>query len=313
MLQTVSRLLPELPLILMTAVATHLVMSFAQTLMHYKLGHHPIGGKFFRNHINFHHAHYSKDHLVSRTYLSDEGNNTPFFFIPVFLVGACTYLVLPVDLFVVQAVACAASFYAHVFFDKEYHVEGSRLQRFAWFKRKQELHFVHHRHANSNFAVIHFFWDRILGTYRRPDAGQTQANGTLRTGGPGRFPPFEADSSVLIFICESSQTYASRIRRICASPNTIMWSRLCLLKTFRPVKLSEFPAHLRRKLKDSSTDEVLGRRRRSFRLSPARQDRDPARAERRLEAHGKQHQGEAAGGKGAGEGATRDRAGQPTA
>ena len=180
MLQTVSRLLPELLLILMTAVATHLVMSFAQTLMHYKLGHHPIGGTFFRNHINFHHAHYCKDHLVSRTYLGDEGNNTPFFFIPVFLVGACTYLVLPVDLFVAQLVACAASFYAHVFFDKEYHVEGSRLQRFAWFRRKQELHFVHHRHANSNFAVIHFFWDRILGTYRRPDAGQTQANGTLR-------------------------------------------------------------------------------------------------------------------------------------
>ena len=65
--------------------------------------------------------------------------------------------------------ACAASFYAHVFFDKEYHVEGSRLQRFAWFRRKQELHFVHHRYANSNFAVIHFFWDRILGTYRMPD------------------------------------------------------------------------------------------------------------------------------------------------
>jgi len=154
----------------MTAVATHLIMSFAQTLMHYKLGHHPMGGKFFRNHINFHHTYYSKDHLVSQTYLGDEGNNTPFFFIPVFLVGACTCLLLPMDLFVVQVVACAASFYAHVFFDKEYHVEGSRLQRFAWFRRKQELHFVHHRHANSNFAVIHFFWDRILGTYRRPES-----------------------------------------------------------------------------------------------------------------------------------------------
>jgi len=179
MLQTVSRLLPELPLFFMTAVATHLVMSFAQMLMHYKLGHHPMGGKFFRNHINFHHTYYSKDHLVSRTYRGDEGNNTPFFFIPVFLVGACTYLVLPIDLFVVQVVACAASFYAHVFFDKEYHVEGSRLQRFAWFRRKQELHFVHHRHANCNFAVIHFFWDRILGTYRRPDA---------RFRGQKRFP-----------------------------------------------------------------------------------------------------------------------------
>ena len=132
------------------------------------------GRWFFRNHINYHHTYYSKDHLVSRTYLGDQGNNTPFFFIPVILAGACTYLVLPVDLFVVQLIACAASFYAHVFFDKEYHVEGSRLQRFAWFRRKQELHFVHHRHAGSNFAVIHFFWDRLLGTYRRPDAERTE-------------------------------------------------------------------------------------------------------------------------------------------
>src|SRR5712692_2391636 len=121
MLQTASRLLPELPLFLVTAVATHLVMSFAQTLMHYKLGNHPMGGKFFSNHINFNHTYYSKYHLVSQTYLGDEGNNTPFFFIPVFLVGAFTYFVLPVDLFVVQMVACAASFYAHVFFDQKYH------------------------------------------------------------------------------------------------------------------------------------------------------------------------------------------------
>jgi sterol desaturase/sphingolipid hydroxylase (fatty acid hydroxylase superfamily) len=169
MVPFVGRLLPELPLIILTAVATHLVMSLAQTLMHSKLGHHRMGGKFFRNHINFHHTYYSKDHLVSGRYLADEGNNTPFFFIPVFLVGACTYLVLPLDLFVAQIIACAASFYAHVFFDKEYHVDGSWLQRFAWFRHKQELHFVHHRHVNTNFAVIDFFWDKMLGTYRRPD------------------------------------------------------------------------------------------------------------------------------------------------
>ncbi len=170
MLQPISRLLPQISLIIVTGVGTHFVMSFAQTLMHYKLGHDPIGGKFFRNHINFHHAYYSKDHLVSRTYLGKEGNNTPFFFIPVFLVGGLAYFLMPSNLFVVLVIACAASFYAHVFFDKEYHVEGSRLQRFAWFRRKQELHFVHHRHANCNFAVIHFFWDRVLGTYRMPDA-----------------------------------------------------------------------------------------------------------------------------------------------
>ena len=50
----------ELPLIFLTAVATHLLMSFSQTLMHYRLGHRPLGGIFFRNHMyQFHHAHYS--------------------------------------------------------------------------------------------------------------------------------------------------------------------------------------------------------------------------------------------------------------
>lgn len=171
MFQTELRLLPKVPLILVTAVVTHLVMSFAQTVMHYKLGHHRMGGKFFLNHINFHHTYYSKDHLVSPTYLGEEGNNTPFFFIPVLLAGGCAYFLLPLNLFVVMVVAGAASFYVHVFFDKEYHVEGSRLQRFAWFRHHQELHFVHHRHANTNFGVVHFFWDKILGTYRGPDTG----------------------------------------------------------------------------------------------------------------------------------------------
>lgn len=170
MLHTVSPFVLKLSLFLATAVATHLAMSFGQTLLHYKVAHDPMGGKIYRNHLGFHHTHYSDDHLVSGTYLGDEGNTTPYFFIPVLLVGGCAYWYLPLNLFVVMVVAGAASFYAHVFFDKEYHSEISRLKRFAWFRRKQALHFVHHRHGNTNFAVIHFFWDRILGTYRRPDA-----------------------------------------------------------------------------------------------------------------------------------------------
>ena len=97
MLHTVSPLILKLSLFLMTAVATHLVMSFGQTLLHYKVAHHPIGGKLFRNHINFHHTHYADDHLVSRTYLGDEGNITPYFLIPVFLVGSAAYFLLPLS------------------------------------------------------------------------------------------------------------------------------------------------------------------------------------------------------------------------
>jgi hypothetical protein len=37
-------------------------------------------------------------------------------------------------------------------------------------RRKQQFHFIHHTHGNSNFAVIDNFRDRLLGTYRNPDA-----------------------------------------------------------------------------------------------------------------------------------------------
>ena len=38
----------ELALILLTAVVTHLLMSFSQTLMHYRLGHRRLGGGLSR-------------------------------------------------------------------------------------------------------------------------------------------------------------------------------------------------------------------------------------------------------------------------
>jgi sterol desaturase/sphingolipid hydroxylase (fatty acid hydroxylase superfamily) len=161
--------LSGLPLYVLTALCTHLVVSSGQTLFHYGLGHHRIGGIFYRNHLRFHHTHYAKGHLVSSTHRRNEGNNTPYLLIPTILVAGGMFLVLPVDLFLVVTAASAASFGAHVYLDKQYHAEGSRLVRLTWFRRKQQLHFVHHMHGNSNFAVIDFFWDRLLGTYRNPN------------------------------------------------------------------------------------------------------------------------------------------------
>ncbi len=161
--------LTRLALFALVMVGTHLVMSLVQTLMHYWLGHRRIGGILFRNHINFHHAYYARGHLTSPVGEAGEGNNTPYFLIPVALTGAGLFFLLPLDLFIAVTLGASASFYAHVYFDKAYHVEGAYLLRFAWFRRKQQLHFVHHLHANCNFAVIDFFWDRALGTFRKAD------------------------------------------------------------------------------------------------------------------------------------------------
>ena len=162
-------LLLEFSLVIVTAVGTHLVISFSQTAFHRWLGHRQLGGFLFRNHVNFHHGYYARGHLASSPSGEGDGNITHFFLVPMFLVGAGSFFALPFQLFLVVTLAAAASFYAHVFFDNEYHNDASRLTRFAWFRRKQQLHFVHHLHANSNFAVIDFFWDRLFGTYRKPD------------------------------------------------------------------------------------------------------------------------------------------------
>jgi len=158
----------EALLLILTVICTHLIMSFGQTLLHRWVGHRRLGGPLYRNHIKFHHKHYARGHLASATYLGNEGNTTPYFLVPTLLLGGVLFFVLPLPLFVTMALAASASFYAHALLDREYHVENSRLRRFTWFRRKQQLHFVHHLHADANFAVIDFVWDRLLGTYRRP-------------------------------------------------------------------------------------------------------------------------------------------------
>ena len=153
------------------AMIAHFLMSLGQTLFHRYLGHSRIGGRFFKNHIQFHHANYCGDHVVSTHYLDNGDNNTLFFLMPVAVIVSLSYLFLRLDFLLIQLAAMSLSFCGHYYIDSQYHVVGSWLGRFSWFSRKQQLHFIHHRHGNCNFAVIDFFWDRLLGTYRRVESG----------------------------------------------------------------------------------------------------------------------------------------------
>jgi hypothetical protein len=100
--------------------------------------------------------------------------------------------------------------------DKQYHIGGSPLLRFAWFRRKQQLHFVHHTHGNSNFALIDNFWDRLLGTYRSPDADDVESrhlNSRTRSPAPGG----QAGIS-------RSDTISCTLGRQRSGPSIDMWS-----------------------------------------------------------------------------------------
>ena len=154
-----------------TGTMAHVLMSLGQTLFHRYLGHSRLGGRFFKNHIQFHHVHYAGDHVVSARYLDNGDNNTLFFLMPIGAVVGVSYFFLRFDLLLVQLAAMSLSFCGHYYIDNQYHVAGSWLGRFSWFRRKQQLHFSHHRRGDCNFAVIDFFWDRLLGTYRRVESG----------------------------------------------------------------------------------------------------------------------------------------------
>ena len=98
-----------------TAMIAHLLMSLGQTLFHRYLGHSRLGGRFFKNHIQFHHAHYAGDHVVSTRYLDNGDNNTLFFLFPVAVIVGLSYLFLRLDLLVVQFAAMSLSFCGHYY------------------------------------------------------------------------------------------------------------------------------------------------------------------------------------------------------
>jgi hypothetical protein len=93
-----------------TAMIAHFLMSLGQTLFHRYLGHTRFGGRFFKNHIQFHHTHYSGDHVVSTHYLDNGDNNTLFFLMPVAVIVILSHLFLRLDFLVVQLAAMSLSF-----------------------------------------------------------------------------------------------------------------------------------------------------------------------------------------------------------
>ena len=147
------------------AIASHYTASLVQMLLHRGLGHRPARAYFFEVHTYGHHASYGAGALRSERYLEPERKITPLYVLPAIALAALGYAVLPIAAFLALALGLAASFGAHIYLHTHYHLERSWLTRFAWFRRRRALHDVHHVDHSVNFAVVDFFWDRLLGTY----------------------------------------------------------------------------------------------------------------------------------------------------
>lgn len=154
----------------LTAILTYYLASLIQAAFHALFGHRKVGGILYSTHLYHHHALYSNGRMVSDRYLPEEKDAAPFFIVPVALVGWAVYEFLPFDVFLVHAGSISLCFFGHLYLHKHYHLSKTWLGRFKWFRTRQQLHFVHHRHASKNYALIVLFWDRVFGTYQGADA-----------------------------------------------------------------------------------------------------------------------------------------------
>ena len=146
-------------------VAAYLTGSLLQTVLHRWLGHRAVGGFFRRRHVLEHHRIYSAKRLVSSEYSDEERSLTPYYVLPAGALIALLGLLLPFAPFAGFTSTLLISFAAHAYIHKHYHLQNSWLERSRWFRRHRELHFVHHRDARRNYAVIDLFWDRLFGTF----------------------------------------------------------------------------------------------------------------------------------------------------
>ena len=144
---------------------TYYVTALVQTILHRYLGHLPTLRSSYQAHTYSHHVIYSANRFVSNGYSAEEQSVTWGFAMPAALLALVAYVLLPLSLFAACIGTIVLSYAAHVYLHAQYHLDKTWLQAFGWFSKKRGLHLVHHRDFSHNYAVVEFFWDRVMGTY----------------------------------------------------------------------------------------------------------------------------------------------------
>jgi sterol desaturase/sphingolipid hydroxylase (fatty acid hydroxylase superfamily) len=163
-------------------VATYYSTSFVQMLFHRIFGHTRRIAKIHDVHVGGHHAQYVPQ-LLSDRWIRTERHITWYYAIPFTPMVLTAFWLLPLSLFVVHTLSLAFSVWWHVYLHRQYHVRGVWFERFAWFREKRRLHFVHHQHPRRNYAIVEYGWDRLLGTFDVDHDNAVQPVGCTEPGG----------------------------------------------------------------------------------------------------------------------------------
>lgn len=159
---------------LAVVVVTYYVMSILQTVLHKAYGHKKRITAVFSAHAIGHHGEYNPQNLRTKEFVDLESHALNYYGIPIVVVGALVYWLAGPLIMSAHLVGVFVTFRWHIYLHKHYHLLETPLERFAWFREKRRLHFIHHRDARYNFAVVEFWIDNLMGTRTNED-GPTNA------------------------------------------------------------------------------------------------------------------------------------------
>lgn len=149
---------------LATFVTTYYVASLVQTVFHRVIGHVPRIARLYERHVKGHHAQYARE-MLSNQWILTEQHITGYYAIPFIPIVCAAFCLLPGVYFIVHLFGLAFAMWWHVYLHRQYHVRGCWWERFAWFREKRRLHFVHHQKPQKNFAIVEYSWDLLFGTF----------------------------------------------------------------------------------------------------------------------------------------------------
>lgn len=148
------------------AVASYYLMSILQTVLHRDFGHRDRIRAVFSAHAHGHHGVYNRNNLKTEEFVDHESHALNYYGIPIAIVGVALYLVSGPLVVIAHLTGVVFTFRWHMYLHEHYHLNETPLERFAWFRKKRHLHFIHHEDARYNFAVVEFWIDKLMGTRR---------------------------------------------------------------------------------------------------------------------------------------------------
>jgi sterol desaturase/sphingolipid hydroxylase (fatty acid hydroxylase superfamily) len=154
----------DILIFLAVAVATYYVMSIVQTVLHRDFGHRRRIDAVFSAHAIGHHGLYNKNRLKTEKFEDCESHALNYYGIPIVAIAALSFWLGGLLVMTANLIGVIFTFRWHMYLHEHYHLTDTPLERFAWFRKKRELHFIHHEDARYNFAVVEFWIDNLMGT-----------------------------------------------------------------------------------------------------------------------------------------------------